>query len=337
MTSIRAKTIFIGIAIIAVIGISVGGCSQQTGKPDEIDKVTLGVESSLLPAAVWVAENKGYFQEEGLDLTIKEFDSGKSSFLAMLEGEGVDISTVAPTPIMFSSFDRQDFYIFSTFAYAYEDIKVIAHGDKGITAAVDLKGKKIGTPLGTTGQFFVETFLIQNGLLPSDVEIVDIAPSQLPDALNNSLVDAIVIWEPHAYNAQNLLGQNAVRLPSSDVYRCTFNFMVMNDFAQAHPEVLVKFLRAIDRATDFIAQHKEESQAIVAERLELDKELVTTFWDYFTFEVSLDQSLLVTTEAEARWAIKNGFTDKTEVPNYLDYIYLDALEEVKPEAIRIIR
>jgi len=29
--------------------------------------------------------------------------------------------------------------------------------------------------------------------------------------------------------------------------------------------------------------------------------------------------------------------DKTELPNYLDYIYLDALKKVKPEAVRIIR
>jgi len=32
----------------------------------------------------------------------------------------------------------------------------------------------------------------------------------------------------------------------------------MKDFAKAHPEALVKFLRAIDKATDFIAKHKEE-------------------------------------------------------------------------------
>ena len=321
-----------GIAVIlVVIGISVGGCSQQR------EKVTLGVETSLLPAAVWVAENKGYFEEEGLDLTIKEFDSGRLSFLAMLKGEGVDISTVAPTPIMFSSFDRQDFSIFATFVYSYEDVKVIAHRGKGITTATDLKGKKIGTPAGTTGQFFVEAFLIHNGLLSSDVEVIDIDPSELPDALNNNRVDAIVIWEPHAYNAKNLLGQDAVRLPSSDVYCETFNFMVMKDFAQAHPEVLNKFLRAIDKATAFIRKHKEDSQMIVAERLKLDKEVMTTLWDDFIFEISLEQSLLVTLEAEARWAISNNLTDKTEVPNYLDYIYYDALEEVKPEAVGIIR
>ncbi|MFC2047119.1 ABC transporter substrate-binding protein [Chloroflexota bacterium] len=337
MTFIKAQKTFVVIAIVVVIGVLVSGCQEKPEKPEQFEKVTLGVESGLLSASVWVAENKGYFEEEGLDLTIEEFDSGKSSFFAMLEGKGIDISTVAPTPIMFSSFDRQDFYIFATFAYAYEDIKVIAHRGKGITATADLKGKKIGTPAGTTGQFVTETFLIHNGLSSSDVEVIDIGSSELPDALNNHRVDAIVIWEPHAYNAQNLLGQDAVRLPSSDIYRTTFNFMIMKDFAQAHPEALIKFLRAIDRATEFIAKYEEESQDIVAERLKLDKEVMAVLWDDVIMEIFLDQSLLVTTEAEARWAIKNKLTDKTEVPNYLDYIYYDALEEVKPEAVGIIR
>ncbi len=40
---------------------------------------------------------------------------------------------------------------------------------------------------------------------------------------------------------------------------------------------------------------------------------------------------------EARWSIANNLTDKTVVPNYLDYIYLDGLEALKPEAVTIIR
>ena len=331
------KQTFLTLAIVFIVGISVGGCSQEVEEPEEMEKATLGAESSLLPASVWVAENKGYFEEEGLDLTIREFDSGRLTFLAMLKGEGVDISTVAPTPIMFTSFDRQDFCIFATFAYAYEDIKVIAHRGKGITTAADLKGKKIGTPIGTTGQYVTEAFLVHNGLLLSEVEVIDIGPSELPDALRNSQVDAIVIWEPHAYNARNLLGQDAAWLPSSDIYRTTFNFVVMKDFAQTHPEALKRFLRAIDRATDFIAKHEEESQAVVAARLKLDKGTMTAIWEDVTMEIFLDQSLLVAIEAEARWAIRNELTDKTEIPNYLDYIYVDALEEVKPEAVTIVR
>ena len=40
----------------------------------------------------------------------------------------------------------------------------------------------------------------------------------------------------------------------------------------------------------------------------------------------LDQTILMSLEDEARWAMREGLTDKKEIPNYLDFIYVDALE-----------
>ena len=60
-------------------------------------------------------------------------------------------------------------------------------------------------------------------------------------------------------------------------------------------------------------------------------------WAEFSFQLLLDQTILVSMEDEARWAMKEGLTDKKEVPNYLDFIFMDALELVKPEAVTIIR
>ena len=110
----------------------------------------------------------------------------------------------------------------------------------------------------------------------------------------------------------------------------------MKDFAEENPEALKRFLKAIDRATDFIKKNKAKSQEIVAERLGLDQEVMTVLWDDFVFDISLEQSLIVTLEDEARWAINSKLTDTTQMPNYLDYIYLDAMNEVKPEAMGII-
>jgi len=190
--------------------------------------------------------------------------------------------------------------------------------------------------MGSTGQFFVEVFLIHNGIPSSEVEIIDIAPSDLPNALETNQVDAIVIWEPHGSNALKLLGDKAIRLPSSDVYKTTFNFMVMNNFAEENPEALKKFLMAIDQATEFIKNNKEESQDIVATRLNLDKESMVILWGDFVFEISLQQALIVTLEDEARWAIKNNLTDATSIPNYLDYVNLDFLYELKPDAVNVV-
>ncbi len=55
------------------------------------------------------------------------------------------------------------------------------------------------------------------------------------------------------------------------------------------------------------------------------------------FAVILSQAMLITFDDQARWSIEHGLTDALDIPNYLDYIYMDALDEVKPEANTIIR
>ena len=339
----KTRTKIGSIAAVVVAGATLGllwfllRATPEQEPNNPLAKVTVGAESSMLTAAIWVAEQKDYFKREGLDVTVKEFDSGRLSFLAMLNGEGIDICTVAPTPIMFASFDRDDFAILASFVYSYDDVKVIARKDKGIATAADLKGKKVGTPAGTTGQFFLHAFLTDNGISASEVEVIDIDPSELPGALHDNQVNAIVIWEPHGYKAQERLGDKATRLPSSNVYKETFNFVVMKQYVTAQPETLVKFLRATDAATTFIKEHKEEAQDLVARRLRLDRATTTAIWDDFRFEISLDQTLIRTLEQEGMWAIRNNLVAKVKIPNYLEYIHLEPLEAVRPKAVTIYR
>ncbi len=49
---------------------------------------------SLLPATVWVAEELDYLDEEGLNLTIREFDSGRNALETMLKDPSINMATV---------------------------------------------------------------------------------------------------------------------------------------------------------------------------------------------------------------------------------------------------
>jgi len=61
-------------------------------------------------------------------------------------------------------------------------------------------------------------------------------------------------------------------------------------------------------------------------------------WSRNQFSLSLDQSLITAMEDEARWMIKNKLTSKKQgVPDFMNYIYIDGLKAVKPEAVNIIR
>lgn len=326
--------------VFIVLILVVGTYFLVSCKPGEsaksMEKVSLGISRSFLSIPIYIAKKQGYFSKEGLDVTVKEYGSGQLATEGLFTGE-VEMSTVADMPVVFNSFKRQDYCIFATLTYSYAFVKIITRKDKGINTGADLKGKRVGVNRGTSGHFYLGVYLIHNNLSISDVKMVNIKTDDLPAALKNNEVDAISVWQPYSQEAERLLQDNAIILPQPEIYRTTFDFAVMKSFAKDHPEILIKFLRAIDKAAVFIKDNKEKSQEIIAESFKLDKDIVNAAWNDFVYDVSLDQSLLVAWDEIARWTIKNKLTDSKELPNYLNFICLDALDAVKPESITIIR
>ena len=326
------------VVIVAIGGYYWSGNEQQAESGDELIKVTLAVSVSPLSAPFYVADEKGLFAEEGLDVTTVEYKGGYRCLAALLEGE-VDMATTGDLPIMFNSFKRDDYAVVTTFVQSNNNNKIIIRKINGITSPEDLRGKKIGAILGSGSQFFLDMFLIMNGIRKSEVEIVGIPPENMSFALQSREVDAISIWEPFGYEASQLVGEDAIIFPHMNVYKLTFNLVAMKNYTQSDPEAIERTLRALDRAITFMNsdQNEKEVQDIIIKKLETDSGFIEWIWPDFIYGLSLDQSFIITLEDEARWAIKNNLTDGTMVPNYLNFIYTDGLDKVKPKAVRIIR
>jgi len=171
----------------------------------------------------------------------------------------------------------------------------------------------------------------------SDIVEVDLRPPDLLNALEESKLDAVVIWEPFAGRARQLLEPDSVTLSVKSMFDGTFNLLTMNDYAGNNPDVLKKILCALEKANSFIHSQKKESIDIVTHKIKMNKEEITRLWDEYNFSVCLKQSFIITLEYEARWAISKKMTDRGNIPNFLHYLLLGPLEEVKPEAVTIIR
>lgn len=311
---------------------SCGGENSQT----KISNITIAAEMSLLPATVWIAEHKGFFEDNKVNLTIKEFDSGRNALEAMLKDNTINIATVAQTPVVFNSFKEEPYVIFATMAYSLDDIKVLARKDHGISSAEDLKGKKIGATKRSTGHYFLEGFLTHYGYDLNDVELKDINASELKHKLEEGEVSAITSWEPHISQAEKTIGKNNLSLMISPTpFRKDFFFTSPHKFANEHGESLERFLEALIEAEEFIQSNPDESQLIIAQRLKTDPQLIKNIWDTFTFEISLEQSIMVNLEDEAHWADKLS-EEKQSIPNYLDYIDVRPLTKVKPHGVNLI-
>jgi len=308
-------------------------CSEKV--ESEID-ITLAAEMSLLPATVWVAESKGFFKKHKINLTIREFDSGRNALETMLKDKSINISTVAQTPVVFNSFKSEPYVIVAAMAHSLDYIKVLARKDRGIKSPNDLKGKKIGATVRSTGHYFLESFLSNYDLSLKDVDLKDVNASQLKAKFLAGELDAITTWEPYIYDVQTVMNEDQlILLISPTPFRKDFFFTVSKTYAKEKSEDIKRFLKALIEAENYIRQNPKQAQEIVAKRLKSDIALIKRIWHAFQFEIELEQSILVSLEDEAIWANELTSNDR-KIPNYLNYIDAEPLLSVKPFAVSII-
>ncbi len=334
MTFAKAQKMFIGIVIIAVIGISVVGCQEKPEKyTGPVEKITLAAYAGETGALVYVAEDQGLFEENGLEVTIKDYESGKVATDALINGEA-DIATSADFVFVSNSFDHADLRVFGTVATA-EVKELVARKDKGITTVGDLIGKKIGVTKKSGGEFALGRFLTYNTLSYEDVELVDLKPGKIVEAVLNGEIDAGFTWDPNVYDIKEELGDNAISWPGGqDFY---FVLLTKEDWIKNNPAAAERFIKSVLGAEDYIKDNSEEAKEFVKNRFDYESDYIDYSWPKQEFTVSLEQAMLITFEDQARWRIENGLTDETDVPNFLEFLYFDALEVTAPEAVTVIR
>lgn len=310
------------------------GCEPQQKHAGLPEKVILAYSTSLNAFLVYITFAKNYFIEEGLDVTPQPYAFGKPALQAVID-EKADIATAGDTPIMFAVMGNKKISILSTIQTATKNEAIVARKDRGITKPSDLKGKKIGVTLGTTGDFFADVFLTTYGIDRKQVTIIDLVPDKMSSALSKGIVDAVSVWNPVLTQVQKNLGNDGIMFYGELFYTEIFCLTAGQNFVKQHPETIKKVLRALVRAETFAKQHPEESRRLVAEYLRIDKTLIDDIWNVFTLRIALDQSLVVSLEEQTRWAISNRLTLRRDMPNYLDFIYVDGLREVKTDALTI--
>ena len=136
----------------------------------------------------YVAEEKGFFQEEGLEVVfdyrmdidaLQLVATGKMDY-AIAGGDQVLVARGQGIPVV---------YLMSL--YAEFPPAIIAKAESGIKTATDLKGKTVGLPLYGTNLLAAQAIIKRAGLAEQDVNLIDIGYTQIPSLLEDK-VDAMV-------------------------------------------------------------------------------------------------------------------------------------------------
>ncbi len=329
---IIAAVIFLVIAIVLSSFIYLNSQKPYIGK---VERVTIGFFNSEMNALVYIADDQQYFAANGLNVTVKNFNSGAAAVNGLLNGE-VDITGASEFVIAQKALENSSLYTFGSYCKS-DKFYLVARTDRGIENVSDLKGKTIGVPMGTNGEFYLGRFLELNDISRSEVNLVNVVPFvQTPDVLANGTVDAAVAFQPYINQIESLLGNKTVMWPIQNNQLAYIDAICTRSWGVTHPDLIVRFLKAIVQAESFGLNNQEKAIVILAKTLNYSSEYLKTVWSDYQFSVTLDQAQLLAMQDEAQWLINNQLTNASTVPNFINYVYQDGLKSVKPGAVNII-
>lgn len=298
--------------------------------------LVFSVGAGPMAAALDIAATKGFFEQNGIKGKIDVYRKGADTLNAFLDGKS-DVGTCGLTDVVFEKVDPAKHAIVATLSYSDSLIRVLARKDRGIGQMTDLRGRRIGTLKGSYAHYCLCTYLAHHGISCSDVTLVFLSKKELPKAIASGAVDAICQHGQPIDEARELLGDNWQTFQSTDYTRKLLVMLMRRDMIAKSPALAQSVLRAAVEANEFVRANPEESVRIMADSKGYATGAMALAMKETEFEISLNQSLLLSLESTERWAIESGLVERKTPRNYLDYIDPHPMERVAPSLVTLIR
>jgi NitT/TauT family transport system substrate-binding protein len=236
----------------------------------------------------FVAQSRGYFEDEGLEVTVDSAD-GSATVVQQVAAENVDFGVADPGPTIDAVTAGQEL----TVVYVYQSgliYALVTPEGSPFTEIADLAGETVGVSEATAGEVpFLEGLLATNGVDPdTDVEIVETGGGASTAAAFDG--DDIVAYFSDYFNVIEL----GFEMPLTEFDLGEFGLLhgasvvVRDDLIESDPELIGCVTRALARATEFTFASPEA--ALI--------EIGTAFPDQVTDPEGFD--LLAITETIAR-------------------------------------
>ena len=186
------KYLLLAISLICVFAVMVSGCgNKQSDK--ELQAITVGVMPDIDSVPIIIAQEKGYFAEEGLKVNIQQFKSAMDRDAALqsgnLDGAISDLLAVA--------FAKSGGFDVKVTAYTDGDYKLIAGKNENVTSPKDLTGKDVAVSKNTIIEYVTDQISVSQSMKEDSINKVVIPqiPTRL-EMLQNGKLAAATLPEP---------------------------------------------------------------------------------------------------------------------------------------------
>ena len=316
------KMLAAGLAVVMTVGAA--GSTTVSAADNVTEKITFVLDwtPNTNHTGLYVAENLGYFEDQGLEVEIVQPPEGGADALVASGRAQFGVSfqdSMAPGVAGDNALP--------TMAVA----ALIQHNTSGI---ISRKGEGMDTPKGMEGKKYatwdgpIEVAMIQNVVEQDggDFSKVEMIPSTVTDevsALESGSVDAIWIFYAWAGVKFELTGAETDYFAFKDI-NPVFDYytpvvIANNEFLEEEPETAKKFLTALRDGYEYAIENPEEAADILCEAApELDPELVLASQEYLKDQYKAEVSQWGYIDPERwnafyQWLNENGLTE-AEIP-----------------------
>jgi NitT/TauT family transport system substrate-binding protein len=227
-------------------------------------------------AAYWVALEKGYFTDRGLEVTL-ENSKGSGDSIAKVDTGAADAG-LADSAVVVASRARGTTVKVVGMVFDKTPLNVFSSAEKPIKTPKDMEGKTVGAPPGDSQRQMWPAFAKAAGVDESKVTWVNIEPAAKIAALAEKRVDAVADYTTGLPLYEKPMGEGkVVMMPWADhgfdMY--SMSIMASQKTMTERPEVLKKFLEAAYMGWRDVMADPEGSLAIFKKRVpEIDEVLI---------------------------------------------------------------
>lgn len=257
----------LSVAMVSACGESSDGQAAQASSTITIGLVQAQDFIHAMPARV--AVEQGFFEDEGLDVSVVDFSAGSDLTKAMAGGS-IDVG--AATGLDAVAAPAHDIPLQAFYGiYSESPMALIVPKGSNITGFSDLKGRKVGiSKAGSLTDFVTRAALSKVGLSVDDVTEVPLGdPGSTMAALDRGDIDAFVLPVTFGY-IEASQDKGMIAQTASDVLGGEDQFAVLmadKDYIDSNADNLEKLTSAYSKAIAWMADNEDETVALGVEKL----------------------------------------------------------------------
>jgi ABC-type nitrate/sulfonate/bicarbonate transport system substrate-binding protein len=297
----------------------------------QLQTLSVFIQPDVTNDAAWMAEAKGLFKAEGLDVQFRLFPSGTTAIQTFKVGVG-DIIFTGDLPALQYWQAGGPYRIIAPMERDSEGYLGVTTDD--IKKPGDLAGKTIATRVGSTGSYFISEYLTKNGVSEASVVVKNLDPPLMPTALCRGDISGFFVWQPMPSKALQVCGDKVHYLTTATGYVRGYSVMGARPEFLASPagrDKAIRFLRALVKGADMADDDFATDAAIIKQKFGLEANEVKDQRAIMERVLKFDAAFFADFCSENKWQQRAGLQ---KGPSDLsNWVWEDGLKAVDPSRV----